>query len=93
MYEQSLGVYGRSSLETLVETGLAEFLASPLNLEKGASVESMQKELDIDARKLTIVLRFLATEGWVRETQEGIFALNRPALELLEGRGGHRIIR
>ena len=92
-YENALGGYDRSALETLVENGVAEYLASPANLEKGTSVQDMQKALGMDARKLTVVLRYLATEGWVRETQEGVFALNRPGLELLEGRGGNRIIR
>ena len=93
VYENALGGYDRSALETLVENGIAEYLGSPENLEKGASVLDMQKTLDMDARKLTIVLRYLATEGWVRETQEGVFSLNRPGLELLKGRGGRRLFR
>ena len=77
----------------MVETGLADFLGSASHLTKGVHVSEMQKALDMDSRRLVIVLRLLATEGWVRETEEGVFALNRPGLELLSDRQGYNVMR
>ena len=91
-YAESLGVYDRSTLETLVRNGLVDFMRMAEDQEKGVHVSEMEKALDMSGRKLAIVLRYLATNGWVRETEEGYFALNRPALELLEGANGRKVI-
>lgn len=93
VYEETLSVYNHASLEVMVETGLADYLGSVPDRKKGAHVSDIQKALNLDTRKITIVLRYLSTEGWVRETEEGVFALNRPAFELLDGANGRKVVR
>ncbi|KAJ3558584.1 hypothetical protein NM688_g838 [Phlebia brevispora] len=88
--EEAYGVYDRACLDVLVHTGLAEYLAQAPNKAKGVHVDELQTALDMDSRKLTIVLRYLSTNGWVRETEESVFALNRPGLELLPGKNGRK---
>ena len=92
VYDDALSVYNRSALQTMVVTGLADFMHSAPDRSKGVHVSEMEKALDMHSRKLTLVLRFLATDGWVRETSEGVFALNRPALELLQGANGRKVL-
>ena len=91
--EQAYAPYDRACLDIMIYTGLADYLAKAANRPKGVPVEELQEALDIDSRKLTIVLRYLTTEGWVRETQEGVFALNRPGFELVQGTNGRKRLR
>lgn len=77
----------------MVENGLVDYLDGVHDRKKGAHVSDIQKALDMDSRKLTVVLRYLSVGGWVRETEEGMFALNRPSFELLEGRAGRKAVR
>ncbi len=83
--EDAYAVYDRACVDVMISTGLADCLGKAPDRKKGLHVDDLQKELDMDGRKLTIVLRYLCTQGWVRETQEGVFALNRIGNELLEG--------
>ena len=92
-YEGALSAYSRAALEVMVETGLSDYLGSVADSAKGAPVPDIQKALDMDSRRLIMVLRLLATDGWVRETSEGVFALNRPGLELLSDRQGYNVMR
>ncbi len=77
----------------MIYTGLADCLGKAPDRKKGLHVNELQKELDMDGRKLTIVLRYLSTQGWVRETDEGTFTLNRPGYELLQGTLGRKRLR
>ena len=91
--EEAYAVYDRACLDVMIYTGLADYLASAASRPKGVPVSELQDKLDMDARKLTIVLRYLSTEGWVRETEEGVFALNRPGFELVQGTNGRKRLR
>ena len=83
-------MYDRACLDVLVHTGLVDYLAEAASRQNGVHVDELQKALDMDGRKLTIVLRYLSTNGWVRETEESVFALNRPGFELLPGKNGRK---
>lgn len=91
--EEAFNVYDRSCLQVMVENGIVDYLDGISDRQKGAHVSDIQEALDLDSRKLTVILRYLPTGRWVRETEEGVFALNRPGLELLEGRNGRKIVR
>ena len=77
----------------MIHTGLVDYLAKAADRQKGVHVDELQDVLDIDGRKLAMVLRYLSTEGWVRETEENSFALNRPGFELVQGTNGRKRLR
>ena len=77
----------------MIHTGLADYLAKTAKRPKGVHVDELQRVLDLDSRKLAMVLRYLSTEGWVRETEENFFALNRPGFELVQGTNGRKRLR
>jgi hypothetical protein len=81
-------VYDTACLDIFVQTGILDTLADSTNLESGLHAIQLQKELDLDAFKLTTVLQYLASQGWVYEKSQNVFALMRPALELRRGRNG-----
>ena len=74
----------------MISTGLADYLGGIPDRSKGVHVDELQKALDLENKKLTIVLRYLCTQGWVRETEEGVFTLNRCGYELLKGTNGRK---
>lgn len=86
--EQACAVYDTACLDIFVNTGIVDKLAEPAVLDSGLNVRDIQTALDMDAIKLTVVLRILSSQGWLRETKEGTFALARPALELTRGSTG-----
>jgi len=89
--EQTCAVYDTACLDIAVRAGVVDCLASsPDTLANGLHVSVLQRELDVDQVKLSVVLRYLATEGWVHQKADGVFSLARPALELLPGRNGRK---
>ncbi|TFY81660.1 hypothetical protein EWM64_g2351 [Hericium alpestre] len=90
--EQSCAVYDTACLDILVKTGILDRLANRANSPEGLHVRNLQAELDLDAVKLTPMLRYLASQGWLNETSEGVFALTRSALELRKGNNGRKWI-
>jgi len=89
--EQSTAVYETACLDILVKTGILDRLADTEHVT-GLHVLELQSALDIDAVKLTTVLRYLATQGWLHEPEERVFALTRLALELRKGNNGRKWI-
>ena len=92
MVEQSCAVYDTACLDILVKTGVFDKLANASVPARGLHVQELQREFDLDAVKLTVVLRYLTSQGWLHETSEGTFALTRPALELRKGNNGRKWI-
>lgn len=88
--DEAYAVYDRACLDVMISTGLADYLGRVPDRSKGVHVDELQQALDIENKKLAIVLRYLATQGWVRETQESVFALTRCGFELLEGQNGRK---
>jgi DNA-binding IclR family transcriptional regulator len=86
--EQSCAVYDTACLDIFVQTGIIDLLSDVRPVFEGMSVAEIHNRLDLNADKLTVVLRYMACQGWLTEVKEGTFALTRAALELQVGRNG-----
>ncbi|OBZ67746.1 Demethylsterigmatocystin 6-O-methyltransferase [Grifola frondosa] len=84
--EQSYKEYDTACIDIFVKTGIVDYMASCQNMSAGVSTKELGQHLDLDPRKLTTILRYLSVDGWVREVTESVFALNRPALDLVSGK-------
>lgn len=87
--ESAFAMYDFVTVQVFVEHGIADRMAKE---PSGVSVETLRSELNLDRHKLTTVLRHLSACGWIRETQDGIFAMNRPSRILLQGQRGRAMI-
>lgn len=85
-------MYDTACLDVFVKTGIVDALGDPIHVTTGLHVRELHKKLDLSPQRLATVLRYLATQGWVHERELNVFALNRPALELLPGRNGRNWI-
>ncbi|KAK7464327.1 hypothetical protein VKT23_006495 [Stygiomarasmius scandens] len=86
------GVYETAALDVAVNVGVVDALLEAPDVARGLSVAELQSKLDVDAAKLAIVLRLLATKGWFHETSEGVFAVTRPSLQLSKGKNGWKTV-
>jgi len=82
-------MYDFATVQVFVEHGIVDRMAKE---PSGISVKTLQSELNLDSHKLTTVLRHLSACGWIRETQDGIFAMNRSSRILLQGQRGRALI-
>ncbi|KIK37368.1 hypothetical protein CY34DRAFT_15754 [Suillus luteus UH-Slu-Lm8-n1] len=87
--ESTFAMYDFVTVQVFVEHGIVDRMAKE---PSGISVKTLQSELNIDCHRLTTILRHLSACGWIRETQDGIFALNRPSRILLQGQRGRALI-
>lgn len=87
--ESTFAMYDFVTVQVFVEQGIVDRMAKE---PSGISVKTLQSELNLDRHRLTTILRHLSACGWIRETQDGIFALNRPSRILLEGQRGRALI-
>lgn len=87
--ESTFAMYDFATVQVFIEYGIVDRMAKE---PSGVSVKNLQSELNLDPHRLTTVLRHLSTCGWIRETQDGIFALNRSSRILLEGQTGRALI-
>ncbi|KAG1896577.1 uncharacterized protein F5891DRAFT_1053306 [Suillus fuscotomentosus] len=87
--ESAFSMYDYPSVQVFIEHGIVDRMAKE---PSGISVKTLQSELDLDSHKLTTVLRHLSVYGWIRETQDGIFALNRSSRILLQGQRGRAVV-
>ncbi|KAG1728779.1 S-adenosyl-L-methionine-dependent methyltransferase [Suillus lakei] len=86
--EQSTAVYDTACLDIFVQSGIVDVLADKSCIERGLHIFELHQKLDLSAIRLATVLRYLASQGWVHEKSQDVFALNRSALELLPGHNG-----
>ncbi|KAG1886510.1 S-adenosyl-L-methionine-dependent methyltransferase [Suillus subluteus] len=87
--ESTFAMYDFATVQVFVEHGIVDRMAKE---PSGVSVKTLQSELNLDSHKLTTVLRHLSACGWIRETQDGIFAMNRSSRILLQGQRGRALI-
>jgi len=85
-------VYETAALDVAVNVGVVDALLEAPDVARGLSVAELQSKLDVDAAKLAIILRLLATKGWFHETSEGVFAVTRPSLQLSKGKNGWKTV-
>lgn len=88
--EHTLAPYDAVCLDIVLRTGVIDKLSEEAYRTTGLHVEQLHRFLDLDPFKLTAILRYLAAEGWLHEKNEGVYALNRPALELCLGKNGRK---
>ncbi|KAK0498922.1 S-adenosyl-L-methionine-dependent methyltransferase [Armillaria luteobubalina] len=88
--EQTLAPYDAACLDIVLRTGIIDKLSEDAYRITGLNVQQLHQFLDLDQFKLTAILRCLAADGWLHEKNEGVYALNRPALELCIGRNGRK---
>lgn len=88
--ETAFSMYDLAAARVFVEHGIVDRMAAT---PSGTSVDTLQSELNLDSQKITTILRHLSASGWVRETQNGVFALNRCSLTLLQGQRSRTPIR
>lgn len=86
--EQSFAVFDTACMDIFVKTGIVDALGDPNHIATGLHVRELHEKLCLSPQRLVTVLRYLATQGWVHEPESNVFALTRPALELLPGRNG-----
>ncbi|EPQ59059.1 Sua5/YciO/YrdC/YwlC family protein [Gloeophyllum trabeum ATCC 11539] len=90
--EHCFAVYDSACLDIFVKTGILDFLAELPDRRLGADLQQLHEALDLDSVKLAVILRYLSTQGWLNEREEGIFCLTRSSLELCRGRGGRALV-
>ncbi|OBZ67873.1 Demethylsterigmatocystin 6-O-methyltransferase [Grifola frondosa] len=84
--EQSFAEHDTACMEVFTRAGVVDCMASLPDVSAGIHTKELGQRLDLDPRKLTTILRYLSVDGWVREITESVFALNRPALDLVSGK-------
>jgi hypothetical protein len=89
--EERFSVYGIACNDVLIQTGLVDYLADVPNPSQGVPVVELAAKLELDPQKLIPILRCSAANGWVRETRDSSFALNRCARTFIEGHAGRRL--
>jgi len=82
-------MYDFATVDVFVNHGIADHMATA---PSGISVDALQSELNLDSRKITTILRHLSASGWVRETQDGVYALRRSSRIILQGQKGRALI-
>ncbi|KAG1747840.1 O-methyltransferase-domain-containing protein [Suillus paluster] len=83
--------YGVASTDTLIKTGIIDYLSGVPNPSQGVPVTELALKFELDSQKLVPILRCCAANGWVRETSDSSFALNRCARTFIEGHAGRRM--
>ncbi|KIJ58607.1 hypothetical protein HYDPIDRAFT_102311 [Hydnomerulius pinastri MD-312] len=86
--EQSCAVYDTACLDIFVRGGLVDELATPDALLNGRGIDELHQALDLSPKRISVIFRLLAAQGWLREVTENTFVLNRPALQLRRGSCG-----
>ncbi|KAH7922203.1 S-adenosyl-L-methionine-dependent methyltransferase [Leucogyrophana mollusca] len=90
--ECAFAMYDTANINVAIGNGIFEHLAKAPDIRTGVSVAHLQKTLDVDARKLTTILRHLSIAGWVRETDTDVFTICRSSITLLPGNIGHKMV-
>jgi predicted transcriptional regulator of viral defense system len=79
--EQTLATYDSACLDIGLRTGVFDKLIEARHEKNVPSVQQLGKSLELDPAKLTPVLRYLSTHGWLYETKEGHYRITRLSLE------------
>jgi hypothetical protein len=89
--EEKLSIYGLACTDTLVHTGIIDYLADVPNPSQGVPVVELATKFELDPQKLIPILRCGAANGWVRETRDSSFTLNRCSRTFIEGHSGRKL--
>ncbi|KAJ8582330.1 S-adenosyl-L-methionine-dependent methyltransferase [Rhizopogon salebrosus TDB-379] len=88
--EERGSLYGVACTGVLIQAGIIDYLAGVPNPSQGVPVIELAAKLELDSHKLIPILRCSTANGWVRETRDSSFALNRCARTFIKGRAGRK---
>ncbi|OAX35099.1 S-adenosyl-L-methionine-dependent methyltransferase [Rhizopogon vinicolor AM-OR11-026] len=91
-FEDKLSTYGIVCIDMLIHTGIVDYLADVPNPSQGVPVAELAAKLELDSKKIIPILRCSAANGWVRETRDSSFALNRCSRILIKGQPGWKLV-
>ncbi|KAG2362600.1 S-adenosyl-L-methionine-dependent methyltransferase [Suillus spraguei] len=90
--EQMFAGYDYACTNTLIKTGIIDYLSDVPDPSEGVPAVELASKLGLDSQKLIPILRCCAANGWVRETHDYSFALNRCSRTLIKGNAGRELI-
>ncbi|KAG1816221.1 O-methyltransferase-domain-containing protein [Suillus variegatus] len=89
--DEKYSAYGAASIDILIKTNIIDYLSDLSNPSEGIPVTELASKFGLDSQKLVPILRCCAANGWVRETRDSSFALNRCSRTFVKGRAGRRL--
>jgi hypothetical protein len=89
--DEKHSAYGAASIDTLIKTSIIDYLADLSDPSEGIPAAELASTFGLDSQKLVPILRCCAANGWVRETRDSSFALNRCSRAFIKGRAGRRL--
>ncbi|KAG2067309.1 S-adenosyl-L-methionine-dependent methyltransferase [Suillus decipiens] len=89
--EERFSGYGVACTDTLIKTGIIDYLSDVPNPSQGVPAAELASKFELDSKKLIPILRCCAANGWVRETRDSSFALNRCSRTFIEGNAGRKL--
>ncbi|KAG2067339.1 S-adenosyl-L-methionine-dependent methyltransferase [Suillus decipiens] len=89
--EQMIVGYDAACTDTLIKTGIIDYLSDVPNPSQGVSATELASKFELDPKKLVPILRCCAANGWVRETCDSSFALNRCSRTFIKGNAGRKM--
>ncbi|KAG1724373.1 hypothetical protein EDD22DRAFT_466043 [Suillus occidentalis] len=89
--DERFAIYGVACTDTLIETGIIDYLSDVPNASQGVPAAELASKFELDSQKLVPILHCCAASGWVRETRDSSFALNRCLCAFIEGNTGRRL--
>ncbi|OJA12863.1 hypothetical protein AZE42_02418 [Rhizopogon vesiculosus] len=91
-FEDKFSIYGVACIDMLIRTGIVDYLADVPNPSQGVPVAELAANLELDSQKIIPILRCSAANGWVRESHDSSFALNRCSRTLIKGQPGWKLV-
>ncbi|KAG1816204.1 O-methyltransferase-domain-containing protein [Suillus variegatus] len=89
--DERFTAYGVACTDTLIKTGIIDYLSDVPNPSQGVPAAELASKFELDSQKIVPILRCCTASGWVRETRDSSFALNRCARTFIEGNAGRRL--
>ncbi|KAG1874380.1 O-methyltransferase-domain-containing protein [Suillus subluteus] len=89
--DEKFSAYSAASFDTLIKTSIIDYLFDLSNPSKGIPAAELASTFGLDSQKLVPILRCCAANGWVRETHDSSFALNRCSRTFIKGHAGRRL--
>ncbi|KAG2141937.1 O-methyltransferase-domain-containing protein [Suillus clintonianus] len=89
--DEKYTAYVVASTDILIKTDIIDYLSGVPNPSEGAPATELASAFELDSHKLVPILRCCAANGWVRETRDSSFALNRCSRTFIKGHPGRRL--
>ncbi|KAG2345929.1 S-adenosyl-L-methionine-dependent methyltransferase [Suillus weaverae] len=89
--DEKYSAYGAASIDILIKTSIIDYMSHLSNPSEGIPAAELASTFGLDSQKLVPILRCCAANGWVRETRDSSFALNRCSRSFITGHRGRRL--